>query len=583
MKRWIILLSGVLSCIIAVSCAREENAVPEETPVRLRLLLEERAVNKAAPEVNETAVSDLNVFLYNKEDRLAYFCYTENPGGEVVLEIVPGQKYSVYAIANCGDLTGSTDISTRHGVESLAWEIGAAMETVNASGAVPMSGFIEETLIEKGGTLSLRLTRLLAKFRIIMDISALDPEVSIFEVERIRLMNMNRKVGYFKESRATTPDDIITDGITLEGEELNSVFTTGVDLYLPENVQGELLPENTDEKTHIPPEFYRNLCTYVEFHVKLRNREHYNDRMIYRYYLHDGSPDNFDVRRNTMYTCRTVFTGTGINDADSRIDASSMKDLVTSISVSPSSRKFIKKGETYTYSTSILPLSAENKAVTWSSDNHSVATVDQNGKVTAVGDGTCTITARAADGSGVYGTALAEVDIYKYPTSVKIYPEEVFMYHVEEFQLRAEVLPENATDKSVTWKALSNVFEVTPDGIIRMISPNAMDKYPKTTGYAIATSSANSLADTIQVTMEKLTIDVPPVSIGRGQSCDLQFLAEYVKKYDIEFVQIDGFEYFKLSGSVVTAFSEYCLLAGRVEFYYKDFPQIRWWTWISVM
>lgn len=66
-----------------------------------------------------------------------------------MLEIVPGQKYSVYAIANCGDLTGSTDISTRHGVESLVWEIGAAMETVNASGAVPMSGFIEETLIEK--------------------------------------------------------------------------------------------------------------------------------------------------------------------------------------------------------------------------------------------------------------------------------------------------------------------------------------------------------------------------------------------------------------------------------------------------
>ena len=42
--------------------------------------------------------------------------------------------------------------------------------------------------------------------------------------------------------------------------------------------------------------------------------------------------------------------------------------------------------------------SALTKVVTWSSSDESVATVDQNGKVTAVAEGTCTITATAEDG-----------------------------------------------------------------------------------------------------------------------------------------------------------------------------------------
>ena len=58
----------------------------------------------------------------------------------------------------------------------------------------------------------------------------------------------------------------------------------------------------------------------------------------------------------------------------------------------------LKKGETWLGAVSVLPTNARNKTVQWSSDNEEVATVTQDGKVTAVGEGTAVITAASADG-----------------------------------------------------------------------------------------------------------------------------------------------------------------------------------------
>ncbi len=52
----------------------------------------------------------------------------------------------------------------------------------------------------------------------------------------------------------------------------------------------------------------------------------------------------------------------------------------------------------------VLPEDASNKTLKWESSNTSIATVSPNGRVTALAEGTCTITCRATDGSGVYAT-----------------------------------------------------------------------------------------------------------------------------------------------------------------------------------
>ena len=52
----------------------------------------------------------------------------------------------------------------------------------------------------------------------------------------------------------------------------------------------------------------------------------------------------------------------------------------------------------------VTPKDATNKVLTWSSSDIKVATVDQEGIVKAVNEGTATITAEATDGSKVKGT-----------------------------------------------------------------------------------------------------------------------------------------------------------------------------------
>ncbi|MEX0291564.1 MAG: Ig-like domain-containing protein [Flavobacteriaceae bacterium] len=70
---------------------------------------------------------------------------------------------------------------------------------------------------------------------------------------------------------------------------------------------------------------------------------------------------------------------------------------VTGISLSQTEVSLFE-GETFTLSSTVLPSNATNKTVFWSSSDSSVATVDGNGRITAVSEGNAIITATTEDG-----------------------------------------------------------------------------------------------------------------------------------------------------------------------------------------
>ena len=89
---------------------------------------------------------------------------------------------------------------------------------------------------------------------------------------------------------------------------------------------------------------------------------------------------------------------------------------VTKVELSTSTLA-LTEGGSETLTATITPDNASNKSLTWSSDNQNVATVE-NGKVTAVGAGTATIKATAADGSGKSDTCTVTVTAKTYSLSV---------------------------------------------------------------------------------------------------------------------------------------------------------------------
>ena len=441
MRQYLFLIT--LLCILS-SCSKEKNreTVPGNSTINIKLQVWESVVTKSQPFVNEEIIKNLNLFAYDARGRLIDFLYLEDPGTEINMETGNSGIHSIYAIANKGNLTDRSPIVTTDGLKSINWELESPDDIVGSDGEIPMSGFVSD-IDEENTSVIIPLTRMLAKFRIIVDTTGLDEDVSVFDITEVRIRNMNRTVCAFKPSGAASTSQVFSTGASANGKELEKIFTSGIDFYISENYHGDLIAE-TEEQKHIPPVPYDQYCTFIEFHVKYRSSEHYNDDLVYRYYLHDGvNYRNFDIIRNYMYTCRTIVKGSGLEENSWRVDLSGLKDFVTSIEVTPEEVDFYELNETCGLTASVLPVSAENPDITWISDDEGVATVSQDGIVKAVGDGVCTIMASAVDGSGVEGSCTVHVYADSKMFEIRDFPDTIYPYYNSPYYIRYNVYPYN--------------------------------------------------------------------------------------------------------------------------------------------
>lgn len=92
-------------------------------------------------------------------------------------------------------------------------------------------------------------------------------------------------------------------------------------------------------------------------------------------------------------------------DADTVVFEIADPIAVTGVTVSPTTAS-IAEGSTQQLNATIAPSNATNQAITWTSSDEDVATVNANGLVTAVGAGTATITATTGDGSKTATSAI---------------------------------------------------------------------------------------------------------------------------------------------------------------------------------
>jgi len=124
---------------------------------------------------------------------------------------------------------------------------------------------------------------------------------------------------------------------------------------------------------------------------------------------------------------------------------------VTAISIDATAT--IAIGESKTLTVTYTPSDAnEGKAVSWSSSNNSIATVDANGVVTGAAAGSVTITATSTTDPTI--TASCNVTVQAIAvTNVSLNKSTINLQVGGNETLTATVLPDNATNKNLTWSS----------------------------------------------------------------------------------------------------------------------------------
>ena len=108
-----------------------------------------------------------------------------------------------------------------------------------------------------------------------------------------------------------------------------------------------------------------------------------------------------------------------------------------------------------------------NRNVTWSSSDESVATVDENGLVTYIKPGYCTIVCKTEDGAFI---ATCNFIISIPVETIKLDYKDEIMSIGQTLRITAEVLPITATNRTVSWESSNtNVCIVDSNGLVEAV------------------------------------------------------------------------------------------------------------------
>lgn len=172
------------------------------------------------------------------------------------------------------------------------------------------------------------------------------------------------------------------------------------------------------------------------------------------------------------------------------------------VSVQPATLE-LAPGGTSILTATVTPSTAD-QAVTWTSSDNSVATVDENGIVTAVSAGEATITATSvANGR----TATCAVTVQ----GIVLDDETVTVPERGNVQLGYQIFGESIEDNSVVWTVddAGSSFVRVNQGYVYGIAVG--------TATVTATVSGTSYADTVTVTVERSTADIITASVGASE------------------------------------------------------------------
>ena len=170
----------------------------------------------------------------------------------------------------------------------------------------------------------------------------------------------------------------------------------------------------------------------------------------------------------------------------------------------------LESGVSETLTATVTPENATDKTVTWSTSNAEIVTV-ADGKVTAVKEGEAIITAKAGEKEATCKVTVKAAVIAV--ESVTLNKTELALAPGASETLTAAVLPENATDKTVTWSTSNSEIATVTNGKVTAVKEGEATITAKA-GEKEATCKVTVKADVIAV--ETVTLDKTEVTLIEG-------------------------------------------------------------------
>lgn len=309
MKRESIL--SVLSFLLLASCSRERPETVFRTldtafcEVPTRSLL-------TAPDI-ETKKTSVTLAAY-AGGALADCQHYTTALDAMVLELDPGQTYTLYALVNMGDMTASLP-RLESDLESLTYRIPSYTEGAESLAArgLPMAG----TLDYPGHGTVIPVERLLAKVT-----AHLSCEWEDAAIRSVRVRNLNRVLRPFGEA---VMDE---DWDQQEFDDGTGTASGTFVFYVPENRQGTIGEIQTSrEKSPDANDEVRarsDRLTYLETTVEGTGT--ILGTIVYRSYLGRNAVTDFDILRNARYEWTLRFLPDGLQYDDWKHD----NDLIDS-------------------------------------------------------------------------------------------------------------------------------------------------------------------------------------------------------------------------------------------------------------
>ncbi len=205
---------------------------------------------------------------------------------------------------------------------------------------------------------------------------------------------------------------------------------------------------------------------------------------------------------------RDLYYGYGVVNALSALKQ--VKVAVNSITLDKETLE-LRVGESCILKPSIYPANASDHKIAWASDQPGVATVDANGKVTAISEGHATIIAISADGGKTASCLLSVTSDYIPVNELQLERTKLLLQVGETYTLKASVYPFNASIKGISW-ATDNPEVATVDSS-GTVKANAVGA---TTIIAITTDGGKTgvcQLNVLKVNLVNSVIDLAPGNV----------------------------------------------------------------------